>query len=101
LSQGEGGVFYFEIFSQYADCQQDQGNNSRQDHTEPNRRKKKSAQDRFLGGDKIVPVKTGSYDDVCKDYGQKMPEQIITLKTPDDILRQLVYKSRHSIKRFP
>jgi hypothetical protein len=101
LSQGEGAVFDFEIFSQYADCQQDQGNNSRQNHAEPNRRKKKSAEVLFLSGDKIVPIKTGTYDDVRKDYGQKMPEQIITFKTPNDILRQLVYKSRHSIKRFP
>jgi hypothetical protein len=74
LSQGEGGVFDFKISSYDTDCQQEQWNNNRQNQTEPNCRKKKSAQDRFLGGDKIVPVKIGSYDDVRKGYGQTVPE---------------------------
>jgi len=53
-----------------------------------------------LGGDKIKPIKTGSYDDVREDYGQKMPQQFMTIKTPNGIFGQLVKKSRHRIRKY-
>ena len=90
LPQCKGRLFDFEIFSSHAGCQQDQWNNYRQNHAEPDGRGKKCVQDRSLAGDKVVPIKIGSHDDAGKGDGQKVPEQIITLKTPDDVFGQLV-----------